>query len=123
MTTKAAAIHAWINSFGVPAYPASAVPDDAEMPYLTYTPVDGAWDDPEQPMQVDLWYRGESEAAPNAKADEISRSIGLGGTMIGSEAGAVWVRRGSPFCQSVPDEDRTVKRRMINLTIEFFTVY
>lgn len=123
MTTKAAAIHNWMNSFGIPAYPASSVPIDAEMPYITYTLIDGAWDDQEQNMQVDVWFRGESEAAPNAKVNEISRSIGLGGIQLNCAPGAIWVKRGSPFAQNVPDEDDAVKRRLVNLTLEFFTAY
>lgn len=123
MSTKAAAIHSFLSSFGIPAYTAAGVPEDAQMPYITYSLVDGAWSDPETNMTVDVWYRGESEAKPNAKVCDISKAVGIGGVPIGCEAGIIWIKRGSPFAQSVTDEDNAVKRRTINLSVEFFTSY
>ena len=40
---KEAAFQAWAGSFGIPAYAATAVPDDATEPYLTYTLATGMW--------------------------------------------------------------------------------
>lgn len=123
MSTKAAAIHSFLSSFGIPAYTAAGVPEDAQMPYITYSLVDGAWSDPETNMTIDVWYRGESEAKPNAKVSEISKSLGIGGASIRCDNGIIWIKRGSPFAQAVIDEDNTVKRRMINLSVEFLTSY
>lgn len=122
MTTKAAAIHQFLSSMGIPAYPSTSVPDDASMPYLTYSLAVGAWDDGETNISVDLWYRTESEAEPNAKVEEISRKVGLGGTQLVCDGGSVWIKRGSPFAQSVQDEDNSVKRRMVNLSAEYNTL-
>ena len=120
MTTQAAAIHKFLSGFGVPAYSASSVPVDAEFPYLTYSLVTGEWGDGEQPMAVSLWYRTESESKPNAKAEEIRRSIGRGGRVLRCDGGAVWVKRGVPWCQSMSDpDDDMVKRRYINLDLEY----
>lgn len=123
MATKAAAIQKFLESFGVPAYPVTSVPDDAEMPYITYTLYTGAWGDSEQNMPVDVWYRGESEAKPNAKVEEISRKIGIGGIQLPCDDGIIWIKRGSPFGQTVEDEDNSVKRRLVNLSVEFDTYY
>jgi len=122
MTTKAAAIHQFLSSMGIPAYPSTSVPDDASMPYLTYSLAVGAWDDGETNIPVDLWYRTESEAEPNAKVEEISRKVGLGGTQLACDGGSVWIKRGSPFAQSVQDEDNSVKRRLVNLSAEYNTL-
>lgn len=122
MTTKAAAINAFLAGFGIPAYAATSVPDDAEEPYLTYSFVTGAWGDAEMAMEVNLWYYGDGEVAPNAKVQEISDAIGLGGVLLPCDGGGIWVKRGSPFCQSMGDSaDNKVKRRYINLTLEFIT--
>lgn len=123
MTTKAAAIHAFLASFGLDAYAATSVPDDAVYPYMTYNLVDGAWGDAEQAMQVDIWYYGGSEAAPNAKVREISKAIGLGGVTLPCDSGLIWVKRGSPFAQSVADGsgDSEIKRRYLNIDLEFMT--
>ena len=123
MTTEAAAIQSFMGSFGIPAYPVTSVPDDAETPYLTYTLAIGAWGDGETNIPVDLWYRGESEAEPNAMARKISRRVGMGGVQLACDVGTVWIKRGSPFSQTVQDEDNSIKRRLVNLSAEFNTVY
>lgn len=121
--TKDKALHAWFQSFGLPFYPASSVPDDVVFPYGTYELITSAWEEGEVGMTVNLWYYTTSEAAPNAKAQEISNSIGLGGTLIPCDGGAIWIKRGSPWCQNLTyDEDHNVKRRYINLTAEYLTM-
>lgn len=121
--TKAAAFHEFMSSFGLTAYAATAVPDSAEMPYITYTWAEGAWGDGATAVQADIWYRTESEAEPNAKVAELSKRLGLGGVCLPCEAGVLWVRRGSPFAQAVEDADNSVKRRYINLELEFETLW
>lgn len=124
MSTKAAAIQGFLSGFGIPAYAAASVPDDASEPYLTYNLVDGAWGDAEQAMQVDIWYYGDGEAALNAKVQEISNAIGLSGVLLRCDAGCIWVKRGSPFAQAVTEStDDRMKRRYVNIDLEYFTSY
>lgn len=124
MSTKAAAVHSFLSGFGIPAYAASSVPDDAVYPYLTYNLVDGAWGDTELAMQVDIWYYGDGEAAPNTKVQEISHAIGLSGVLLRCDAGCIWVKRGSPFAQAVTEStDDKMKRRYVNIDLEYFTSY
>lgn len=120
--TKAAALHQFFSSFGITAYTATSVPEDAVFPYLTYELIVDAWDGGETGLTVNLWFYTESEAIPNAKADEISRTIGLGGTVLPCEGGYIWVKRGSPWCQSLSDEtSEMIKRRYLNVTVEYLT--
>lgn len=123
MPDKYQAMQGWLETFSIPVYAAGAVPDDAAMPYITYTAADGAWGDGEVSVQADLWYRTESEAEPNAKVAEIARELGRGGAMVACDGGGFWVKRGAPFAQAVPDTDASVKRRYINLSVEFMTEY
>lgn len=125
VTTKAAAIQSFLGSFGLDAYASTSVPDGADFPYITYNLVDGAWGDGEQAMQVDIWYYGGGEAAPNAKVQEISDAIGIGGVTLQCDAGLIWVKRGSPFAQSVADGsgDDSIKRRYLNIDLEYFTAH
>ena len=59
---------------------------------------------------------------PNAKAQEISDAIGMGGCMVAYDGGAMWIKRGSPWCQNIADEsDRNIKRRYLNITVEFLS--
>lgn len=121
MTTPAAAVYGFLSKFGIPAYASSSVPDDAEFPYITYDYVEGSFWEDEMPLVVNVWYRGDGEAEPNAKAHEIVREVTPGGKVLQCEGGGLWIKRGSPLIQSIVDsDDDKVKRRYINLTIESF---
>lgn len=119
--TPEAAVYTFLSSFGIPAYAASSVPDQATFPYLTYDLVLGEWGQPEVNMPVNVWYRTDSEALPNAKVREISKAIGMGGVLLHCDGGALWLKKGSPWAQAmtVEGEDEKVKRRYININIEF----
>lgn len=122
--TKAAALQQFFSSFGIPAYASSAVPDDAVFPWLTYDLSTSAWDDGDVSLTVNLWYYTTSEAVPNAKAEEISKAIGLGGKLLPCDEGVIWLKRGSPWCQSLHDDsDSMIKRRYINMTADYMTFY
>lgn len=119
--TKAAAIYQFWNSFCLTAYEENTVPDDAKYPYITYQLVTDSFDR-EVPVTASLWYRSESWTAINAKTEEISQKISRGGKIISCDGGAIWLKRGQPFAQSMGDEsDDLIKRKYINITVEFMT--
>ena len=119
--TKAAAIYQFWNSFGITAYEENTVPDDAAFPYITYQLVTDSFDY-EIPLTASIWYRSESWTAINAKTEEISQQIGRGGKIIPCDGGAIWLKRGQPFAQSMGDEsDNLIKRKYLNITAEFMT--
>ena len=122
--TPEAAVYTFLSSFGIPAYAASSVPDQATFPYLTYDLVLGEWGQPEVNMPVNVWYRTDSEALPNAKVREISQAIGMGGVTLPCDGGMLWVKKGSPWAQAVTveGEDEKVKRRYVNISIEYLTI-
>ena len=119
--TKAAAIYQFWNSFGLTAYEENTVPSDASFPYITYQLVTDSFDR-EIPLTASLWYRSESWTAINAKTEEISHTISLGGKIISCDDGAIWLKRGQPFAQNMRDEsDDLIKRKYLNITAEFMT--
>ena len=119
--TKAAAIYQFWSGFGLTAYEENTVPEDAEFDYLTYQLVTDSFDR-EVAATASLWYRGESWTAINAKTEEISAHIGLGGKIIKCDGGRIWIKRGQPFAQNMGDEsDDLIKRKYLNLTFEFLT--
>lgn len=126
--TKDKVLYAFFSGFGLPAYVSTSTPEDAEFPRLTYDPVFNSFDFSGNNMgqvavAVNLWYRTESEAIPNAKAQEISDAIGQSGQVLPCDGGYIWVKRGSPFCQNLADDsDPDIKRRYINLTLEYLTM-
>lgn len=120
--TKAAALYQFFSGFGMPAYASTSVPEDAVLPYLTYELITSAWEGGEVGLTVNLWFYTTSEAVPNAKAQELSEAIGLGGKILRCDGGAIWLKRGSPWCQSLSDETSpNIKRRYINVTAEYLT--
>ena len=119
--TKAAAIYQFWSSFGLTAYEENTVPTDAAFPYITYQLVTDSFDR-EIPLTASIWYRSESWAGINAKTEEISQKISRGGKIIPCDGGAIWLKRGQPFAQSMGDEsDDLIKRKYLNITAEFIT--
>ena len=120
--TKGAALQSFFDSI-MTSYAASSVPESAILPYLTYDFITSAWDGGEVGLTVNMWFRTTSEKEPNAAVDKLSKAIGLGGVQIPCDEGVIWLKRGSPWAQSLTDEtDKTIKRRYINVTAEYLTI-
>lgn len=121
--TKEQALYNFFNSFGITGYRNTSVPDDVIFPFLTFdTPISSFDEDPVS-ITLNLYYYTDSEAVPDAKAEEIRQRIGMGGVLLDCDGGAIWLKRGVPWCQSLVDEtNRNIKRRYINITAEYFTL-
>lgn len=122
--TKAAALHNFWSGFGLPAYEETNVPTGTaapDFPYITYQVVTDNFGN-ETALTASVWYRSESWVAANAKAEEIGKHIGRGGRLIPCSGGAIWLKRGSPFAQSMGDNaDDMIRRKYLNITAEFIT--
>jgi hypothetical protein len=123
--TKASALYNFFSSFGIEAYEETLVSTGEKapkFPYLTYQLVTDSFDN-EVPIPVSLWYRSEATLLPlNSKTEEISQRIGRGGVFLDCDGGKIWIKRGSPFAQTMSDpEDNTIRRKYINITAEFLT--
>lgn len=118
---KYASIYNFFNSFGIPFYVNTSVPNDAQYPYGTYENITGSEFD-QVSVTVRLYYYSTKESEINAMVEKISKSIGLGGTQILCENGSIWITKGTPFCQAIADEsDTNFKSRYILLNFDFFT--
>ena len=110
--TKEAALKQFFSGFGIAAYPSTAVPNDVVFPYLTYEVITSAFQEEPVGLTVNLWYYTTQEGLPNAKARELSEAIGQGGKLLPCDGGYIWLKRGSPWCQSLTDETSpNIKRR------------
>lgn len=121
--TKSETLQSFFESFNLPAYPENNVPYETTFPWLTYDLPISAFDDDIANMgSVNLYFHTESEAIPNAKAEEISKRIGFGGIVLDCDDGKIWIKRGNPFCLKIQDQnDNAIKRRQLNLEIEYLT--
>lgn len=122
--TKEAALHYFMSHLGLTAYQENAVPTGDEkptFPYLTYEVATGSWDEP-IPLSISLWYRSTSWVAANAMAESISQAISRGGVTLWCDGGMLWITRGEPFARSLgDDQDDQIKRKILNITVEYLT--
>ena len=113
-------------SFKLDAYDETSVPDEKTrialngkaFPYLTYETADDSFEN-EVPASASLWYRSTSWADITAKAKEIKSAIGRGGIILRTDGGALWLKRGTPFAQRMSDTDDSIRRMVLNVTVEF----
>ena len=123
MSDHAQALHQFWSGFEWKAYDEATVPSqDSEpaMPRITYGVAMSEFENT-LVLSASLWDRSYSWASVSKKADEIYKYIGLGGRIIKYDDGMIWIRRGNPFAQRMPDEDDTVRRVYLNIEVEYFT--
>lgn len=121
---KEQALHQFWSSFGLTAYDENTVPDNALTvnggKYLTYNVATASLDEP-TPLYANLWYKSSSWAEITVKANEMSEAIGRGGAIVPFDGGYIWICRGVPFSQRMPDEDDTIRRIYINVMAEYLS--
>lgn len=119
---KSQAIHAFWSSFEIPAYDENTVPDDAEMPYITYNVVTNNVGGVTL-LTASVWYRSTSWAEISAKVAEIGEKLALNGFYSARlDNGIMWLVQGTPFAQRMSDpEDDMIRRYYLNVTAEFLT--
>lgn len=119
-STVAAAYYSFWSSFGLPAYMESNVPNDAEMPYITYTIPVADWSEAVA-IQGRIWYRATDLDDISAKIGQISVLVGNGLT-INLADGVIYLFKGSPFAQMEPPGDPSQKIAYITLIAHTVTV-
>jgi len=117
--TKSKALYDFFNSFGIPAYPSTNVPDNVAFPYMTYENTLANNGSTTYPT-IQLYYYTDSESVPNAKADQISKTIGLG-YAIPCDDGAIYAYMESGWSAIANENDPTIKQRYTNVTLQFNT--
>ena len=114
---KAQAIQTFFESFGVPAYEESTVPDDAVMPYITYSMASDSIGHPIA-MSASIWDKTYSWENISLVADAISNAL-VQVKSIALDVGYIYITRGTPFAQRMVDEDDTIRRIYINLMVGY----
>lgn len=108
------------SSFDIPAYDEDTVPDDAEMPYITYSTSVASFENA-VPLKASIWYRSTSWKDISRKAEEIAERLkSLYFIPIG-ENEYIMLAQGVPFAQRMRDEDGGIRRIYINVMAEYLT--
>lgn len=119
------AIHNFWSSFEWTAYDENSVPDNAKLPYITYSVNIGDITSGPVTTQASLWYRSMSWKEITEKSEEIRNHLGIGGVMIEHDDGAIWIKRGNTFAQrsaagsSESEQDSSTRRVVLTVDIEF----
>jgi hypothetical protein len=118
--TKEQALHRFWSEFGVTAYDENTVPDDAQLPYITYeVATDSIGNDVS--ASVSIWDRGTSWTTVTNILDDIASTIGRGGTTRRYDNGLLWVKKGTPFARRVADENDSIRHISINIEYEYIS--
>lgn len=116
MRATAKALKQFVGGFGLPAYTNQSVPDDVQVPYLTYPLKEPEWNQ-KTSFYIQGWYKSTSNADLTAKADEIVKEVGTGIT-ISTDSGYLVIYPDTPLVQLMVDGD--YRSFYINLSINAF---
>lgn len=118
MTSVAKALKTFFSGFGLPAYSTDTVPDDVEVPYITYLLQEPTWDT-KASLYCMVWYRSKSNTEILAKADHILAAIGIAGTKIALDGGGwLLIYPETPQVQVMVDGE--MRAAYINLSINAY---
>ena len=131
---KQQAYNAFWNSFGVFAFEENSVPTDdiietliqsgpikSKFPYITYQVITDDLDRPVYPMAT-IWDKNTSWEKADKLSNLIRQKIKQNLNIIQLDEGGMFITTGTPFAQHMSEEgDRTIRRILINLAVEFFT--
>lgn len=121
--TKAAAIYSFWSSFGIPAYEENSVTSDTEFPYITYQFISDEYENTVL-MTASIWYKSTSWVEINRKSEEISEYISNMKAPLKCDNGRIWIKKGTPFSQSMGDESNDlIKRKYLNIEIDYLTFF
>lgn len=131
---KQQAYNAFWSRFGVFAFEENSVPTDdvienlikngqikSKYPYITYQVITDDLDRPVYPV-ASIWDKSTSWERADKLSNLIKRDIQQNTSIIQLDEGGMFITTGTPFAQHMSEEgDRTIRRILINLAIEFFT--
>lgn len=117
MYRTAAALKTFFSGFGLPAYAADSVPDDVELPYISYSMSVPEWN-AKASLHAQVWDRTTSNTGIIRVADQITAAIGENGINIPVEGGYLIIWPESPLIQIMVDGD--YRSAYINLSINTY---
>lgn len=115
--TAEQAIHSFWSSFSLTAYDENSVPDDAVLPYITYSVSYDSFDN-DVSLTASAWDKSYSWMRLTQLANAIDSYIGKT-KMIRTDNGGIRITKGSPFYQRTGTEKDTVKRIYFNIRAEY----
>lgn len=121
---KAQALQTFWESFGIPAYEQTTVPETATMPYITYSVSMDSLDNVVN-MSASVWYHSTSWKDISEKTEQIARYIvSMNPPSIKFDGGRLYIAKGTPFAQRMADpNDDMIRRMYLNIQAEYLSAY
>lgn len=116
---KEQALHKFWSQFGV-AYDENTVPDDAELPRITYEVMTDDFGN-QNVLTGSIWDRSTSWKSVTDIVHEIERTLTRGGQTIGYDGGMLWIKRATPFAQRMSDTDSSIRRIVVSIEVEYIS--
>lgn len=118
MRQTSKALKTYFSSFGLPAYQQDSVPDDVDLPYITYPLKEPEWNQ-QTTFYVIVWYRSTGYQDLLTTVDAILADIGEG-RIINLEGGYLVLYPDSTLVQEYNDEDGKAKGMYISLAMNSY---
>lgn len=116
MIQVATALKDFFSGFGLSAYTADTVPEEVELPYISFSLQQPEWNQ-KASLYAQVWDRSRSNRTVQTVADEITAEIGQG-IKIPLESGYLVIWPETPLIQLMPDGD--FRSAYINLSINVY---
>jgi hypothetical protein len=116
MYDTAAALKTFFSGFDLPAYQEGTVPEDVQLPYITYSIAEPEWNQ-KASMYARVWDRTKYNTGIIQKADQITEAIGQG-AKIPLDGGYLLIWPENPLIQIMVDGD--FRSAYINLSINAY---
>lgn len=117
MYNVAAALKTFFSGFGLPAYAENSVPDDVQLPYITYSISVPEWNQ-KASMYAQVWDRTKSNVGIIQTADQITQAVGANGKIIPIGGGYLVLWPETPLIQLMTDGD--FRSAYINLSVNAY---
>lgn len=117
---KEQALHQFWSSFGVIAYDENTVPEDAELPRITYSVTVDSFR-ATVPLTASIWARSTSWKSVTDIMHSVAQRLSGGGQTIHFDNGLMWIRKGIPFAQRMSDPDDSIRRILLNIEVEYIS--
>ena len=118
MYQAAAALKTFFSGFVLPAFTTDTVPEEAQLPYLTYSLSVPEWNQ-KGTLYAQVWDRTKSNTGLTRVADQITAAIGEG-KIISFDGGYLVIWPESPLVQIMVDGD--FRSAYINLSVNVYSL-
>lgn len=116
MINTAATLKTFFSGFDIPAYAEDSVPDNINLPYITYPLREPEWNS-QSTYFCQIWYKKKQLEKLLQKADQVVAAIGEG-LIIDQTEGMIVLYPSTPLIQILTDEDS--QRAYINLIMNAY---